>query len=267
VIGAIAGDIIGSPYEGRERPPTGFTLFRADSCFTDDTVCTLAIAEAVMGSGDYAGTLRRLVRRYPDAGYGPAFKRWAHGDDLRPYGSNGNGAAMRVAAIGWSATGAGEALRNADASARVSHDHPDAVRGAQAVALAIWLGRMGERASAIRNDLADRLAYAIPDDPPPFKGFDGTAAGCVPAALACALSASSWEDAVRRAIALGGDTDTLACISGAVAEARYGVPRAIRAATLDHLPSELADILTRFQRWHRRRLGFLHNLLRGRFLQ
>ncbi|MGE4221331.1 MAG: ADP-ribosylglycohydrolase family protein [Alphaproteobacteria bacterium] len=267
MIGAIAGDIIGSPYEGQEPPPQGFPLFRADSCFTDDTVCTLAIADAVMGACDYAHALQYFVRRYPNAGYGPAFKRWALGNAARPYGSNGNGAAMRVAAIGWSATGADDALRKAAASARVSHDHPDAIRAAQAVALAIWLSRMGSAANTVRDGLAERLAYAVPSDPKPFKGFDATAAGSVPSALACALLAANWEDAVRRAVALGGDTDTLACISGAVAEALHGIPRAIEAATLARLPPDLADVIARFRRQHRSRRGRLTRLLRGRLRQ
>lgn len=248
MIGAIAGDIIGSRFEGHPRPPADFALFHGDCRFTDDTVCTLAVAEALMDAADIAATLRAFVRRHPRRGYGGMFVAWAMDDAAPAYGSWGNGAPMRTSAAGWLAADEAEADALAAAQAAVSHDHPDAVAGAQAVARAVLALRRGTPVEAVRGALERAFGYDLaPGVALAGGGFDVSAAGTVPAALAAAFEADDWEGAVRRAVGLGGDTDTLACIAGAVAEARHGVPEAIAARSRDHLTEDLLAVLDRFE--------------------
>lgn len=159
MIGAIAGDIIGSRFEGHSAPPTDFALFHPHCRFTDDTVCTLAVADALMGAGDFAASLRTFVRRHPDRGYGGMFLNWAFSDDAAAYGSWGNGAPMRVAAVGWLAEDEGEARELAAAQTSVSHNHPDAIAAAQAVAQAILALRKGGSIAAVRTRLSEDFRY------------------------------------------------------------------------------------------------------------
>lgn len=248
MIGAIAGDIIGSRFEGHPGPPAGFKLFHHDCRFTDDTVCTLAVAEALATGRDFASSLRAFVRRYPDAGYGAMFLRWGLAADAPAYGSWGNGAPMRVAAVGWWAQSESEALELASAQAAVSHDHPDAIAAAQAVAVAIWQLRQGEAPAEVSTYLSGAFGYDLrPDTALRSGGFDISAAGTVPPALVAAFKASGWEDAVRTAVCLGGDTDTLACITGAVAEAIHGVPARIADQAHDRLTADLRASLDLFE--------------------
>ena len=248
MLGAIAGDIIGSRFEGRAGPAPDFTLFHPACRFTDDSVCTLAIADALLSGRDFAASLRRFVRRHPGRGYGGMFLDWALADMAPAYGSWGNGAPMRVAAVGWLARDEAEALELAAAQASVSHNHPDAVAAAQAVALAILLARSGAPPAALRRRLVDDFGYDLaPDRALARGGFDVSAAGTVPPALAAALAADGWEDAVRTTVCLGGDTDTLACIAGAVAEAVHGLPRDIAEAARNHLSDDLRVVLERFE--------------------
>ena len=248
MLGAIAGDIIGSRFEGHPAPPEGFELFHRDCRFTDDTVCTLAVAEALRTGSGFADTLRRFVRRSPDAGYGGMFLRWALEDDAPAYGSWGNGAPMRTTAVGWWADTEAQSLELAAAQAVVSHDHPDAVSGAQAVALAILQLRQGSAPADVRADIAARFGYDLcAETALARRGFDVSAAGTVPPALAAAFVSADWEDAVRTAVGLGGDTDTLACIAGAVAEAIHGLRRTIADQARDHLTDDLRVVLDDFQ--------------------
>lgn len=248
MLGAITGDVIGSRFEGHPAPPEGFELFHSDCRFTDDTVCTLAVAEALRTGSGFAETLRRFVRRYPDAGYGGMFLRWAFADDPPAYGSWGNGAPMRTAAVGWWVDTEAEALDLAAAQAAVSHDHPDAVAGAQAVAVAILHLRKGVAHADVRTELAARFGYDLrPKAPLARRGFDVSAAGTVPTALATAFEAADWEQAVRTAVGLGGDTDTLACITGAVAETIHGVPGSIAEQARGSLTDDLRDVLDGFE--------------------
>lgn len=248
MIGAIAGDIAGSRFEGGPAPQPGFTLFTRDCRFTDDTVCSLAVAEALMDAGDFATTLKAFVRRHPGRGYGGMFRQWAMSDRRGGYGSWGNGAPMRVAAVGWLSADPSEADHLASAQARVSHDHPDAVAGAQAVARAILALRQGNDIATLRADLETRFGYDLdPRVALARDGFDISAAGTVPPALAAAFEADDWEAAARRAIGLGGDTDTLASIAGAVAEARHGVPAEIAAEARAFLTDDLRAVLARFE--------------------
>lgn len=249
MIGAIAGDIIGSRFEGHRAPPPGFALFHRRCRFTDDTVCSLAIADALLRGADFATTLRAFVRRHPNAGYGGMFRKWALSDDAPAYRSWGNGAPMRVAAVGWLAASEAEADQWAAAQAAVSHDHPEAIRAAQAVARVILALRQGESVADVRRWVTDLYGYDLrPESAWESGGFDVSAAGTVPPALVAAFDALDWEDAVRSAIGLGGDIDTLACISGAVAEVIHGVPDEIAERARSPLSADLREVLDRFER-------------------
>lgn len=250
MLGAVAGDVIGSVWEHRPIETTDFPLFLEDSRFTDDTVCTVAVADWLMDAAtDPAAHLRFWVRRYPDAGYGGMFLDWALADDAPAYGSWGNGAPMRSAPVGWVARDTAEANDLAEASAQVSHDHPDAVLAAQAVAASVLAFRDGAGSPEVRQMLELRFGYDLGAEAAAWRGrgFDVSAAGSTPAALACALEAEGWEQAVRLAVSLGGDADTLGCMAGAVAEARFGVPPAVAAEVVARLPSDLRDVIDRFR--------------------
>lgn len=248
MLGAIAGDIIGSRFEGRAGPPRDFTLFHPGCRFSDDTVCSLAVADALLGTRDFAASLRSFVRRHPRRGYGEMFLNWAVVDDAPAYGSWGNGAPMRVAAVGWLARDESEAHELAAAQAVVSHNHPDAVAAAQAIALAILLARRGLPRAALRQRLGETFGYDLAAERALVGGkFDISAAGTARSALAAALEADGWEEAVRTAVCLGGDTDTLACITGAVAEAIHGLPNDIAKAARSYLTEDLDAALTRFE--------------------
>lgn len=249
MIGAIAGDIIGSRFEGSPAPEPDFVLFHPHCRFTDDTVCTLAVAEAILRPADFAATLKAFVRRHPGRRYGGLFHSWALSETEGGYGSWGNGAPMRVAAVGWLAADEVEVDRLAAAQAEASHNHPDAVAAAQAVARAILAFRQGATAAAVRDRLEGEFGYDLrPETALAGGGFDISAAGTAPAALAAALEAGTWEDAVRTAVGLGGDTDTLACIAGAVAEARFGVPVDVAEQAREYLTEDLSEVLVRFER-------------------
>jgi len=250
VIGAIAGDIVGSVYEARPVKTKDFPLFHPLCRFTDDTVLTVAIAMGIMEKGDYARTLLELGRRYPHAGYGGTFSRWLRSPHPKPYGSWGNGAAMRVSPVGMAFQTEKEVLEEAARTAAVTHDHPEGIKGAQATALAVWLARTTQDKELIRKEISDRFGYDLGrrlDDIRPLYSFDVSSQGTVPEALISFLESESWEDAVRNAVSLGGDSDTLACIAGAVAEAHYGpLPPDVVEKVKETLTAELWGILCRF---------------------
>jgi ADP-ribosylglycohydrolase len=243
VIGAIAGDIIGSVHEGSRRQVKDFPLFTPRSRFTDDTVLTVAVASAIRQGDDYGAALRRWGRRYPDAGYGGWFLEWLFQEDPRPYNSYGNGSAMRVSAIGWACEDLETVLREAGQSAAVTHNHPEGIKGAQAVAAAVLVARTGKGKDRIGALLADRFGYDCAVSLEALRrrgGFDVTCQGTVPAAVVAFLESHGFEDAVRNAVSLGGDADTLACIAGAVAEAFYGgVPAGIQQEVVRRLDAPL----------------------------
>ena len=251
MLGAVIGDIVGSIYEAQPIKTKGFELFGPGCRFTDDTVCTVAVADALLSERDFAATLRAYVRRYPDAGYGGLFLQWALADDMPAYGSWGNGAAMRVSPVGHAAADTAAVLDLAARTAVVSHDHASAVAGAQAVALAVWLARRGTAAAAIRTRLSAAFGYDLTASVDGIRagyGFDVSSDGTVPPAVICALEAADFEDAVRNAVSLGGDSDTLACIAGAIAEPLFGIPSALAAVARRYLDNHLADVVERFQR-------------------
>jgi ADP-ribosylglycohydrolase len=249
MLGAIAGDIIGSVYEAAPIKTKDFSLFGEGVTFTDDTVCTVAIADALMQGQDFADMLRRYVRRYPGRGYGALFRRWALAPDMPAYGSFGNGAAMRVCPIGHWAKSEAEALELAAASAAVSHDHPAAIAGASAVALVMWLARAGTDRAAIRRLIEARFGYDLGQSVDQIRAwycFDVSCAGTVPPAIVAALEADDYEDAVRNAISLGGDADTLACITGGIAELLFRLPEAVADAARARLDPPMLDVIDRF---------------------
>jgi len=251
MIGAIAGDIIGSPYEHRAVKTTEFPVLGPGCRFTDDTVLTAATAFSLMTDGDYAENYRIFGRLYPLAGYGQSFADWLRSDAPRPYGSWGNGSAMRVSPVGFLLDDEADVLREAERSAAVTHDHPEGIAGARAVALAVLRARQGARPADLRRELQERFGYDLArsvDAIRPGYAFDVSCRGSVPEALVCALEGDDWLQAVRLAVSLGGDADTQACIAGAVAQARFGgVPGDVEQAVRGMLPEHLLEIVDDFE--------------------
>ena len=250
MIGAIAGDIIGSVYEFCPIRTKDFPLFGRRCTFTDDTVLTVAIAKAILDDGDYLASVLELGRRYPDSGWGARFGAWLREDDPKPYGSWGNGSAMRVAPVGWAFDDAETVLGEAARSAAISHDHPEGIKGAQATALAVLLARSGAGKDQIRQEITERFDYDLNrtvNSIRPTYGFDESCQRTVPEAMVAFLDSDSYEDAVRGAVSLGGDADTLACIAGGIAEAHYGpVPAGILQEVRDALPPNLWSVTEAF---------------------
>jgi ADP-ribosylglycohydrolase len=208
-----------------------FELFPPGARFTDDTVLTVATAEALLGDGDYSGAYRRYGRAYPNAGYGGSFYRWLLSEDAGPYDSWGNGAAMRVSPVGFAMGTSDDVLEEAARSATVTHNHPEGIKGAQATALVVFLARSGADKEDIRSEIECRLGYDLGrslDAIRPTYRFDVSCQGSVPESLIAFLESTDFESAVRNAVSLGGDADTMACIAGGVAQAFYGaIPRQI----------------------------------------
>lgn len=255
MLGAIAGDIIGSVYEGRkqwmiDRNTEFEPLFARNAKFTDDTVMTVAIADFLLNSRDLVETLKAYANTYPNAGYGKAFKDWAFGDDDSPYNSYGNGSAMRVSPVAYAFSTLDEVLLHAKETASVTHNHPEGVKGAQAVAACVFLARTGSAKSEIRDFVSGRFNYHLDDTIDRIRwtySFDSSCQGSVPQAIIAALESTDWENAVRLAVSLGGDCDTLASIAGAIAAAIYGgVPQGIAEQARARLDGHLTGILDAF---------------------
>ncbi|MEG3620348.1 ADP-ribosylglycohydrolase family protein [Magnetovibrio sp. PR-2] len=250
MLGAIAGDIIGSIYEYSAVPADGFPLFKDTSTFTDDTVLTIAVADWILSGGSIESHLRRWARRYPDAGYGGRFKVWMLDDKAEPLNSYGNGSAMRVSPIGWCAKTPKDALQLARKSAKPTHGHPDGIAGAQAVALAMCMAQNAKSISDIRAEIEKRFGYDLSTTVAQIRkdyGYDITCKGSVPQALVCALEADSYEQTIRNAISLGGDADTIACMAGGLSEILHGMPKAIKAEALARLDKDLRGVVKKFE--------------------
>jgi ADP-ribosylglycohydrolase len=250
MLGAIAGDIIGSVYERYPIKTTDFPLFH-DACrFTDDSVMTLAVARAILTQQNYGTAMQTLGRQYPQAGYGSAFRNWLFEPVITPYGSFGNGSAMRVSPVGFAFDCRDDVLREARASAEVSHSHAEGIKGAQATALAVFLARTGAGKEDIRQEIMARFGYDLNRTVAairPEYHFDITCQGTVPEAIIAFLDSTDYEDAVRNAISLGGDSDTLACITGGIAHAFYqSIPAPIATEVRRRLTPELAGIVVDF---------------------
>ena len=249
MLGAITGDIIGSWYEFRNYKAKNFEpLFHTGAKFTDDTVCTVAIADALVNGLDPAATLQRWGREYwSNGGWGQRFNLWLAEDDPEPYNSWGNGAAMRVGPAGLLATSLAHAIELATQVTVITHNHPEGLKAAQATAVAIWLARQRAGAEEIRQALTERFGYRLDmtvDEIRPGYKFTEASQDSVPQALVCALEATDFEDAIRNAVSIGGDSDTISAIAGSVAEARFGIPEEIAAKTWSFLPQDMRVVLT-----------------------
>ena len=250
MIGAITGDIIGSVYELHFTKSTDFPLFSPQSTPTDDTILTIAVADCILNGKEYAPTIKEYGRSYPYAGYGGMFLQWLASDNYDPYNSYGNGSAMRVSPVGFAYDTLDEVLEQAEKSAAVTHNHPEGIKGAQAVASAIFLARKGKDKNDIREYIEEMFNYDLHqrlDDIRPHYQFDETCQGSVPQSIIAFLESTNYEDAVRKSISLGGDSDTMACITGGIAQAYYKViPEYIVNTVREILNSELMDIVDSF---------------------
>jgi ADP-ribosylglycohydrolase len=252
MIGAIAGDIIGSCYERRGVKTTDFPLFLSGaSWFTDDTVLTVAVAARLLGHGDYTDLFHSYYEAFPHAGYGVFFRQWAKNKSRVPYGSWGNGSAMRVSPIAWSETEITAVTTEAERSAVVTHDHPDGIRGAQAIAVAILLARKCVPKDAIRQQIEGSFGYDLDRSLASIRKayrFDVSCQGSVPESILAFLESTDDESAVRNAVSLGGDADTMACMAGGIAEAFYGgVPPMIERRALGLLDPRLRHVVDEFR--------------------
>lgn len=252
MIGAIAGDIIGSIYESRPIKTKDFPLFDDRCCFTDDTVLTVGVAEAILTGRSYRQCLWKIGRKHPNAGYGASFSRWLQSDNPQPYNSWGNGSAMRVSPVGLAFTSEEDVLKHAKMSAEVSHNHPEGIKGAQAAALAVFLAKTGAGKDTIQTRISNRFNYDLHRSVAqirPNYSFDISCQGTVPEAIIAFLESKTYEDAIRNAISLGGDSDTLACITGAIAEAFYGgVGAMIEKEVQERLTPDLMESVENFRR-------------------
>jgi ADP-ribosylglycohydrolase len=248
MIGAIAGDMIGAPYE---RIPIKHKNFDPlVHGFTDDTVLTVAVAQAILTGEEMAETIKAFANRHPHAGYGGGFRRWMRAWENKPYNSFGNGSAMRVSPVGFAYDTEADVLHHAERSAAVTHNHPEGIKGAQATALAIFLARKGADRETIRIEIAGRFGYDLDrtvDEIRPGYRFDVSCQGSVPESIVAFLDATDYVDAVKNAISLGGDADTMACIAGGIAQAFYQkIPEGIAVRARERLTPDLRDVVDRF---------------------
>jgi ADP-ribosylglycohydrolase len=252
MLGAIVGDIVGSIYEWNSIKTKDFPLFSEKCFFTDDTVMTIAVADAVMkgGSSDnFIDSYKHFGRLYPDAGYGLRFREWLFSDDRKPYNSWGNGSAMRVAPCGWCASSLEEAEFLAETSAAVTHNHPEGIKGAKATTTAIYMARTGKSKAEIKDYIENLYKYDLSctiNSIRPVYEFNETCQKTVPEAIIAFLESTGFEDAIRNAISLGGDSDTLAAITGSIAEAACGIPNDIKEKALSYLDDVFLDM---YDRW------------------
>ena len=266
MLGAITGDIIGSIYEANNIKTKQFDLFTDKNRFTDDTVMTFAVAEALMNGGGHENFIRFMKRYgllYPRAGYGGTFVRWLASDTTEPYNSWGNGSAMRVSSCGWIANldiPIEEGLKLtedlAKKSAEVTHNHPEGIKGAQATAVSIFFMRHGKSKNAIKeykeklkDYIKDRFEYDLDftiDEIRPIYRFDVSCQGSVPPAIVSFLESENFEDAIRNAISIGGDSDTIGAITGSIAEAAYGIPEDIKEKSMSYLDGRLKGV---YENW------------------
>ncbi|MDH3217527.1 MAG: ADP-ribosylglycohydrolase family protein, partial [Candidatus Krumholzibacteria bacterium] len=250
MIGAVVGDIIGSVHEFSATKHVNFRLFDDHATFTDDSVLSIAVADCLLSGASYVDKFHEYTRGYPDRVYGASFHEWVECGSREPYNSWGNGSAMRVSAVGFASKDLDSVLAEARRSAEVTHDHPEGIKGAQATAAAIHLARSGKTKDQIRTSIQEmfeyNLARSVEEIRPTYK-FDVSCQGTVPEAIIAFLDADCYESAVRLAISLGGDADTLACIAGGIADAYYGgVPADIAERGLARLDDHLRTVIDRF---------------------
>ncbi len=250
MFGAVCGDVIGSVFEREQVKTTDFFLFSHNSTFTDDTVLSVAVADCILRGRPYAEVFKEYGRKYPYAGYGGMFLQWIFSDSLLPYNSFGNGSAMRVSPVGFAFNTLEQVLEEAKKSAEVTHNHPEGIKGAQAVAAAIFLAGQGESKQDIKKYISNNFGYNLNrtlDDIRPGYRFDATCQGSVPEAIIAFLESRDYEDAVRKAVSLGGDSDTIACITGGIAQACYKtIPQHITDQVRALLDDDLLAVIDTF---------------------
>ena len=258
MIGAILGDVVGSRFEFHNRLSKDFTFLHRCCRFTDDTVMTCAVAQALMDSKEdfsdltekTVAAMQRIGRQFPNCGYGAKFIHWMFTDDPQPYNSCGNGSAMRISPVGFAARDVEEAKRLSREVTRVSHDHPEGLKGAEATAAAIVMARQGKSKEEIREAMEQYYDLSETVDGYRKKWGGHGREICqvsVPQALVCFLEGESYEDVIRNCISIGGDSDTIAAIAGGIAEAYFGIPQELKERVWDYLPPVLAEICRRFE--------------------
>ena len=252
MFGTIIGDIAGSNYEFDNTSNYDFELFGKDSDFTDDTICTIAVADAVLNRKDYQHTMRQWCRKYPHpkGEYGSNFLNWVMRPDPSPYNSFGNGSAMRVSPVAWLFDTEQDVRAQAIQTTEITHNHPEGIKGALAIAVAIFRMRTAEeKTSKIFEDVANEFyGKDVFRDLPPRGYFDVTCQGCVPFSLFIASSATSFEDAIRLAVSYGGDSDTVGAIVGSLSEAQYPIPQWMKDKAKSFLPEEMLKVISDFEK-------------------
>lgn len=257
MIGAIIGDIVGSRFEWHNIKTKNFEFFNPRCFATDDSIMSLAVAKAILDcGGDYRDLsektvyyMQKIGRNYPDCGYGGKFENWIFSDNPEPYGSFGNGAGMRVSACGFVARSLEEAIDLSRRVTEITHNHPEGMKGAEAVAVAIYLARTGSSIEEIR-DYIDKNYYSLDftlDSIRDSYKFNEICQDTIPQSIVAFLESTDFEDAIRNAISIGGDSDTLACITGGIAEAYWGVPEEMQKKAVTYLDDELLQILSEFE--------------------
>lgn len=251
MLGAIVGDIVGSIYEFNNHRSKDFPLFSGGCDFTDDTVLNVAVADCLMNQGSYAEYIKNYTRKYPNRGYGGRFAQWIRFESMEPYNSWGNGSAMRVSAVGFAFDDLEMVMQEAKRSSEVTHNHPEGIKGAQATALAIYMARQGQSKEQIKSAIAKSFSYDLDrtlDEIRPVYQFNESCQETVPEAVIAFLESTDFEDAIRNGISLGGDSDTLTCITGGIAEAFYGgVPQDIAEKALSYLPKVMREVVEEFR--------------------
>jgi ADP-ribosylglycohydrolase len=251
MLGAIIGDIVGSVYEFDNIKTKDFPLFQDSSCFTDDTVCTIAVADTILNDRDPVQAMVYWCRTYPGVGYGDRFVKWFDLPWQEPYGSFGNGAAMRVSPAAFLAPSLEYARKLASTVTEITHNHPEGLKGALATSDAIWMAFNSALPSEILAHVETTYGYDMSrtvDSIRPNYRFNETCMETVPEAIICALEARDFEDAIRNAVSIGGDSDTLAAISGAIAEARFMIPDDICHEALRRIPDNLREVILQMYR-------------------
>lgn len=260
MLGAIIGDIVGSRWEFNPTNDYDFEFFSDENDYTDDTICTIAVADAILKHKDYGDSIHEWCQKYPcpTGGYGGSFNRWVYSSNPKPYGSYGNGAAMRVSPVAWYFLNAQSALNEAKKTAECTHNHPEGIKGAQAVAIAIHDCReLHVKYDCIgKNEISEGLERAIniseynininPNSV--INKFDETCQGTVPVAFWIIINSNSFEDAIRKAVSLGADADTLGAIVGSIAEVIWGIPEWMKKRALTYLPNDMKQILRKFRK-------------------
>ena len=263
MLGAIIGDIVGSRFEFANHKSILFELFHRDCNYTDDTICAVAVADWLNGNQGnfrrFSDLLQHWCREfpYPMGGYGLKFGNWINEPNPQPYGSFGNGSAMRIAPVGWAFDTLEETCLAARQISEVSHNHPEGIKGAQAVAVAIFLSRTGHSKQEIRQEITQMFGYDLNKtcrEIRPVYQYNETCQGTVPEAIVAFMDGTDFENSIRLAVSLGGDTDTLTCITGAIAEAYYGIPYAIEHKAMKYLPDNIKTVVTRFRDQYARQI-------------